>query len=193
MAARHAHLAQWATTVKGFCDALGIEKPIVLGGSFGGFVAQSYATRHPEHPAKLISGTPRRSSMRRCLGVRAGRRQGARDVAEPYWLEPTMERRIAYLEKCFRSTIPGRNDPNALKRAILVTRSPCVQRAAQRAGRGLSLRISPRVACPTLVLAGDQRPDRSDLVERDDGRMLRNISWFRKFRELRARRAPRRP
>ena len=40
--------------MKGFCDALGIEKPIVYGGSFGGFVAQSYATRHPEHPGKLI-------------------------------------------------------------------------------------------------------------------------------------------
>ena len=40
--------------MKGLCDALGIEKPIVLGGSFGGFVAQSYATRHPGHPAKLI-------------------------------------------------------------------------------------------------------------------------------------------
>jgi pimeloyl-ACP methyl ester carboxylesterase len=33
---------------------LGIEKPIVLGYSFGGFVAQSYAIRHPDHPAKLI-------------------------------------------------------------------------------------------------------------------------------------------
>src|SRR3954465_1610838 len=47
-------LAQWGDDVKGLCDALGIEKPIVYGGSFGGFVAQSYVTRHPEHPGKLI-------------------------------------------------------------------------------------------------------------------------------------------
>src|SRR6266850_1503525 len=47
-------LANWGDDVKGFCDALGIEQPIVYGGSFGGFVAQSYATRHPEHPGKLI-------------------------------------------------------------------------------------------------------------------------------------------
>ncbi len=48
------NLAQWGDDVRGFCDALGIERPIVLGTSFGGFVAQAYATRHPDHPAKLV-------------------------------------------------------------------------------------------------------------------------------------------
>ena len=47
-------LAQWGDDVKAFCDIVGIVDPIVLGVSFGGFVAMSYATRHPEHPAKLI-------------------------------------------------------------------------------------------------------------------------------------------
>ena len=48
------NLAQWAYDVKLFCDTLGIERPIVLGLSFGGFVALAYATRYPEHCAKLI-------------------------------------------------------------------------------------------------------------------------------------------
>ena len=47
-------LAQWGDDVRAFCDALGIVKPIVLGVSFGGMVAMAYATRHPDHPAKLI-------------------------------------------------------------------------------------------------------------------------------------------
>ena len=47
-------LAQWGDDVKGFCDVLGIDKPIVYGASFGGMVALAYATRHPEHPGKLI-------------------------------------------------------------------------------------------------------------------------------------------
>lgn len=42
-------LAQWGDDLKELCDTLGIEKPIVLGTSFGGFVAQAYATRHPGH------------------------------------------------------------------------------------------------------------------------------------------------
>jgi proline-specific peptidase len=47
-------LAQWGDDVRAFCDALGIEKPIVLGVSFGGMVAMAYATRHPDHAGKLI-------------------------------------------------------------------------------------------------------------------------------------------
>ena len=47
-------LAQWGDDVRGFCDALGIDKPIVLGVSFGGMVAMAYATRHPAHPSKLV-------------------------------------------------------------------------------------------------------------------------------------------
>src|SRR3954451_22844705 len=48
------NLAQWGDDVRAFCDALGIVEPIVLGASFGGFVALAYATRHPGHPGKLI-------------------------------------------------------------------------------------------------------------------------------------------
>jgi pimeloyl-ACP methyl ester carboxylesterase len=47
-------LAQWGDDVRAFCEAVGIERPIVLGASFGGKVAMAYATRHPSHPAKLI-------------------------------------------------------------------------------------------------------------------------------------------
>ena len=48
------NLAQWGDDVRAFCDALGIANPIVLGASFGGMVALAYATRHPDHPSKLV-------------------------------------------------------------------------------------------------------------------------------------------
>jgi pimeloyl-ACP methyl ester carboxylesterase len=48
------HLAQWGDDVRAFCDAVGITAPIVLGASFGGMVALAYATRHPDHPSKLV-------------------------------------------------------------------------------------------------------------------------------------------
>jgi len=47
------NLAQWGDDVKGLCDALGVVKPIVCGLSFGGFVAQSYATRYRTLRASL--------------------------------------------------------------------------------------------------------------------------------------------
>jgi proline iminopeptidase len=58
-------LRQWADDVKAFCDALEIRRPIVLGESFGGFVAQQYATQFPDHPAAIVivSSGPRIASV----------------------------------------------------------------------------------------------------------------------------------
>jgi len=47
-------LAQWGDDVYTFCEALGIVCPVVLGVSFGGTVAMTYAIRYPAHPAKLV-------------------------------------------------------------------------------------------------------------------------------------------
>jgi proline iminopeptidase len=41
------NLDRWADDVVEMCDALGIIRPFVLGLSFGGFVAQRLASRHP--------------------------------------------------------------------------------------------------------------------------------------------------
>src|SRR3989442_11466581 len=47
-------LEQWGDDVAAFCEALEIQKPIVMGESFGGMVALAYAVRHPEGPGKLV-------------------------------------------------------------------------------------------------------------------------------------------
>ena len=82
----HWTLAQWGDDLRAFCDALGIEKPIVLGVSFGGMVAMAYATRHPAHPGKLAlvsteakgdSYLERRVEMFTRLGGPGGRRARA--------------------------------------------------------------------------------------------------------------------
>src|SRR5262245_29887092 len=86
-------LAQWGDDVKALCDALGIERPIVYGWSFGGFVAQSYATRYPDHPDKLILAST--AAIRDLSQVFAAfERIGgptAREVAERFWINPTPE------------------------------------------------------------------------------------------------------
>ncbi len=48
------NLRTWAADVKDFCDKLGITKPIVVGFSFGGWVALEYVISYPEHPGALI-------------------------------------------------------------------------------------------------------------------------------------------
>jgi proline iminopeptidase len=44
---------RWADDVYELCTAMGIVKPIVVGTSYGGFIALNYAIRHPDHPAGL--------------------------------------------------------------------------------------------------------------------------------------------
>ncbi|UTW58808.1 alpha/beta hydrolase [Kordiimonas sp. SCSIO 12603] len=48
----HWHMDQWADDVAGVIETLDLQKPIVLGTSFGGFVAQRFAAKYPD----LLSG-----------------------------------------------------------------------------------------------------------------------------------------
>ena len=95
-------LDQWGDDVKGLCDVLGIGKPIVYGASFGGYVAQAYATRHPEHPSKLILTSTAAHYDFAAMYQSFGRIGGAeaQAVATAYWSDPTPERRQKYFEVC---------------------------------------------------------------------------------------------
>jgi proline iminopeptidase len=170
------NLAQWGDDVKGLCDALGIERPIVYGSSFGGFVAQSYAIRHPEHPAKLVlASTAARMDFDQVFAAfeRAGGDR-ARTIAEAYWLNPTVESRTKYLEVCLplyhpRSGGSGSSPeaeagscsaaPDALQRTV-VNHEVAVKFNGARNEQGrMDFRSDLRhIRCPVLVLAGGQDP-----------------------------------
>lgn len=80
-------LAQWGEDVRAFAEALGIVKPIVVGHSFGGMVAQAYATAHPEHAAALIlsSTTARFDYADRLRRFEAAGGAEARQAAERFF------------------------------------------------------------------------------------------------------------
>ena len=67
---------RWADDVKELCDAVGIERPVVLGIGFGSVVALKYAARHPQHPAALVLAAPIARVIPELLdrGLRAARR-----------------------------------------------------------------------------------------------------------------------
>jgi proline iminopeptidase len=154
-------LAQWGEDVAAFCDALDIEKPIVLGLSFGGMVAQAYASQFPDHPAKLILLSTA-SVMDFDASLAAFERLGgkrARSVAQAYWSQPTSESYEAYKEVCYPlyrryprfAEIHGttlNHDEVALD----------FHRTA-RTAEGFDLRPAlSRISCPTLVIGGEDDP-----------------------------------
>jgi proline iminopeptidase len=169
--ATHWNLAQWADDVVGLCAALEIEKPVVMGQSFGGYVALTYAVRHPEHPSKLIIGSTRATSpdFSRALAVfeRLGGAE-ARDVARAYFDDPSEANFTPFLRVCY----PLYNrTPQPAGNARRVTRTPEVLEQFRR-NELPALNLLPelsRVQCPTLVYGGEDDPmtpiqDQEDIV-----------------------------
>lgn len=158
-------LAQWGDDVRAFCEALGIERPIVLGTSFGGMVALAYATRHPSHPGKLIlvsteaaggSHMAERIALFEKLG---GPEVGA--LARRRYLEGQVDDAMlqAWIRLAFPVYTRTPRDPAAVQRAIL---HPEVNIWFTRPdGEGRTYDFFPqlaRVQCPTLVLGGEEDP-----------------------------------
>jgi proline iminopeptidase len=160
-------LAQWADDVRAFCNVLEIAHPIVYGASFGGTVALAYATRHPDHPAKLIvvsaeaagdTHLERRVALFERFG---GPEVGA--LARRRFLEGRGHADPASVEAWLRLAFPlytrTPRDPDAGNRAV---RRPEVTHWFTRpGGEGHTFNLLPdlsRVRCPTLVLGGEDDP-----------------------------------
>src|SRR5262245_27928118 len=113
-------LAQWGDDVRSFCEALEIERPVVCGSSFGGEVAMSYATRHPDHPGKLILlSCSARLNVERIAEL--FRRLGGDDVAQiaaRFWTEFDITRAADYVQRCIPLYYRKPMDPDHERRAV---------------------------------------------------------------------------
>ena len=152
-------LEQWAVDVHAFCDALSIEKPIVLGHSLGGIVAMVYAVRYPEHPSRLVlSSTSTQPVGERSLAIfeRLGGLR-ARAAARAFWTDPNEASLAEYEELCI--PLYTRTTPlaDAFARAV---RNPAMRLVffESELERLDLLRHLNRIECPTLMLAGDDDP-----------------------------------
>lgn len=155
-------LAQWGDDVKGLCDALGIVKPIVYGASFGGCVAEAYATQHPAHPGKLIlSNTAARidfatifAAFERIAGP------AARAIAETYWMQPTLERRQRYMDVCLPLyNVRARANDDWRQRTILKHAVGLHFNGPNNEQGRMDFRARlADIVCPTLVIGADRDP-----------------------------------
>lgn len=152
-------LDTFADDIVRLCDALGIVKPIVLGQSFGGFVAQRYLARHPAHPARVVLsstsphlGLARKLAMFELLGGTE-----ARERARDFWSNPNADTWAPYVRVCLPlyNTRPG--DPQGRERTVF---NEAIL-FASAGGEQQTMNLLPGLAavrCPVLVMAGESDP-----------------------------------
>ena len=123
---------RYADDVYELCKAMGITAPIVIGTSYGGFIALNYAIRHPTHPAGL--------------GVLSAGARFDREALLANWQQATdgrpqeLERIAERTARVVRRRAPAAYPPHAYLLDMDL-----------RPGLGA-------VACPTLVAIGDEDP-----------------------------------
>jgi proline iminopeptidase len=145
-----------ADDVRAFCDTMGIERPVVLGHSMGGFVVMLYGARHPGHAAGLVlQSTFARFDLERIVdGFRrfagdevaelARRSYGGEDVSDDEW------------SRVFRAFGPNVVDPDALARRV--GNDDLSERGSEVFHRLDVVEQLARIDVPTLVSVGDVDP-----------------------------------
>ena len=150
---------RWADDVHALCRALEIEKPIVLGHSYGGYVAIAYASRYPDHPGKLILyGAEARphaaeslETFRRLGGARAYR------SAKRFFDGPNLKSGLAFTKQCLPLYTRKPEDPN--KQMRMQANGELTMQLLRSELRTIDL--TPRmgsIRCPTLILSGEDDP-----------------------------------
>ena len=142
-----------ADDIHAFFDILGIQRPVVLGHSMGGFVAMLYAARHPGLAGALVlQSTTARFDLDRL--VEGFRRHAGDEIAElarrDYGGDPVNDEEWARVFAAFGPHVPGTED---LARRV---RNPELGTAGMELLRRLDvLDQLARITCPTLVCVGD--------------------------------------
>lgn len=155
------NLQQWADDVHAFCQVVGIDKPIVLGQSFGGHVVQAYGIRYPQHASKLIiSSIAAKWDFDLCVqrftergGVEVGQ------AAANMWGRMNDDDIETYMRVCY-PLYSAKHDP-AAKPNPVIRKFEVLRHYLKPGAQFQSIDLHPELAkitCPTLVLAGTQDP-----------------------------------
>lgn len=146
-----------ADQVRAFCDAVDIERPVVLGHSFGGPVAITYAARHPDHPAGLVlQSTFARFDLDRVVeGFRQARGDEVAEIVRRSYLgDPAVT--PGEWERCWRLFGPWVPGPEEKAR---IRSNQAFNEVGGRLMLGTDIRsYLAEIRCPALVSVGDLDP-----------------------------------
>ena len=167
------NLAQWADDLAGLLDALELDKPYIVGGSFGGLVAQAFARTYPQRMSKLaLLGTGSRFDAE--LSADIFRRRGGEKAAAiaRRFLSGDVDAADEYMEIClpfYQVNEHSKTDfAEAMGRTLFrpETMNHFFRPGGERDTTDLRGALA-RVECPTLILHGDVDPILPEAVARE--------------------------
>lgn len=167
---------------------MGIERPIVVGTSFGGFVSLSYATQYPDHPAGLVLiSTAAKVDFEQVY--RAFERLGGPDIAKiakEYWEAPTDEGRALYRDRCVPLYQQNPSASSDWLSRILWRNETALHFNGPHAEHGqMDFREElDRISCPVLLMVGEEDPITppvfSDVIA---ARVFENLMTYHRFED----------
>ena len=138
------NLDRWVRDLVEFCEALELDRPMILGQSFGGVVALAAAARHPDLPSKLIVSSS--------LGG-----PEVREVAERHFRELSDESAEEFMRVALPVYNPKPQDPDVIARTRLKLEVGNHFFRNEFMTSDLLPEL-PNIRCPTLVLGGELDP-----------------------------------
>jgi proline iminopeptidase len=157
------NLDRWADDVVEMCAAIAIERPFVLGLSFGGFVAQRLAARHPGFAAGHIFLSTAATKDPEAIYAMFRRLGGeeAEEIARKFWDAPDEAGMAAavvpYVKVCGPLYTTSRMNPFGSKRTI--HRNEVLTHFNHHEGPDMDLLPELTKVCePVLVAHGEHDP-----------------------------------
>ena len=157
------NLRTWADDLRRLCDALGLRQPVVLGSSFGGDVALTYAALFPDHPGGVILANSTGGHRDRQRVAEAFRRVGGDEAAaviQRCFTEETEEVGAEFNRVCYPlySGTPGWAEESRLWRARTIMSMDVNAHYSQEILAFDPWSMLNAVRCPMLLLAGEDDP-----------------------------------
>lgn len=158
------NMRTWAGDLRRLCDALGLRKPAVLGSSFGGDVALTYAALFPDHPGGIILANTTGGHRDQQRVIEAFGRVGGPEAAaiiERIFAADAGDLQAEFNRVCYPlySATPGWAEESRRFLARMI-RNPDVYAHynGHEAPRFDPWSLTGAVRCPVLVLAGEDDP-----------------------------------
>ena len=158
------NMRTWADDLRRLCDALGLRKPVILGSSFGGDVALTYAALFPDHPGGIILASTTGGHWGGPRVIEAFGRLGgpeAAAVARRTYADETGDYQAEFIRVCYPlySATPGwAGESRQFLARMIKNMDVSLHYASQQASGFDPWTVTAAVRCPVLILTGEDDP-----------------------------------